>query len=211
MSKNTNIYTYKDNTNTFNIVTDINEWLKAKFINTVTNLVVNEDYYPSLRNLFFDFELINYFTDVDVTEIEKSETSIQDMEDFLKETDIVEYVKDILGEELIETLNKYVDESIEYRTGIHKNPLLESLGSLLKTAEKQMSALNTDKTMDLINKLGNISGDLTPEKIFETYMNSDVFKKIHSNNSKNKGTKKSKNNINPALKVVTTPLPTPKA
>ena len=42
MSKNTNIYTYKDNTNTFNVVTDINEWLKAKFILLLFNYIIDK-------------------------------------------------------------------------------------------------------------------------------------------------------------------------
>ena len=77
---------------------------------------------------------------------------------------------------LIEELNNAVDNGIEYKTGIHKNPISESLGHLLNTIEKKLSGINTDEMMKAAHMITQMTGELTPQNMIDTYAKSDVFK-----------------------------------
>lgn len=173
----TGVYTYNGEEHTFNFYTSLRAVDKLKFVKGVSNSIIEDDYNSVIRHLIFDFMIINTFTDVDISEIENAADSISKIEDFLLETNIVEIVKANAEIGLIEELNNAVDDNIEYRTGIHKNPLTESLSRLLNTIEKKVSGVDTDGMMKMAEVIGSMTGELTPEKIVEAYANSDLFKK----------------------------------
>jgi len=120
--------------------------------------------------------IIAVFTDVNTLEIEDAPDSINRIEDFLADTNVVEIVKANVESGLIEELSNAVDDNIEYRTGIHKNPLAESLSSLLNTVNQKMSGIDTDGIMKMADVIGKMTGKLTPEKMVEAYAKSDLFK-----------------------------------
>ena len=74
-------------------------------------------------------------------------------------------------------MNKAVDDNIEYITGIHKNPIAESLGSLLNTIEKKFSGIDTESMMKMAEVFGNMGDKLTADKVLDAYIKSGVFKK----------------------------------
>ena len=176
----TGVYTYNGEEVSFNFYTSISAYDKVRFVNTVVNTLVDDNYISVIRNLIFDFEIIDVFTDIDTSNIK----DINAIEQFLEETNIVEIVKANIDSNVIEELNKAVDDNIEYRTGIHKNPISESLSNLLNTLEEKVSGIDTEKMMEMAQIFSNVSGELTADKMLEAYSKSDLFKNLLASRKK---------------------------
>lgn len=151
---------------------------KMRFVDAVTNLVVGDNYNSVIRDMIFNFNIINIFTDVDISDITDPENddAINMIEDLLDETNIVEIVMANAQTGLIAELNKAVDDNIAYRTGIHKNPLTESLSNLVNTIERKLDGIDTDAMMKAAQIFSGMTGELTPERMLDAYANSDMFK-----------------------------------
>ena len=115
-------------------------------------------------------------TDIDMSEFKKSSAFLDDVEEFLMETNIVEIVKANAFPTLFDELNNAVDDSIEYLTGIHKNPLNNALTSLINTFERKISEVDLENMMSVANKLNGITDDFTIENLVNAYVKSDVHK-----------------------------------
>lgn len=172
----TGVYTYKNESIPFNFYTELRAVDKIKFINAVCDTLIDTNYYSVIRDLVFDFQIVNVFTDVVVPELQDSPSPISIIEEFLDDTNIVEIVKANVDKKLIAELEKAVDENIEYRTGIHKNTLEDALTSLLHTVEQKINDVDTEGMMEMAMKLNSISDELTPERILQAYSETDMFK-----------------------------------
>lgn len=164
----------------FNFGTDLSIADKQKFVNLVVGLVVDDKtkkYNSILRDLIFDFYIVDILTDVDTTELKGSSFFVNDVEKFLEETNIVDIVKANASPTLFDELNNAVDKSIEYVTGIHNNPLGEALASLVNTLEKKMNKFDMESMMDMAQKFVGMTGDFTPESVVNAYIDSDLHKK----------------------------------
>lgn len=178
MNMKTGIYNYNDESCDFKFYTNLSVANKTKFVNSVVSLVVDENHYNSvIRDLIFDFYIVDIMTDIETKELKKSATFLNDIEDFLLSTNIVEIVKANAFPTLIDELNNAVDKSISYLTGIHPNPLNEAIASLLSTLEKKINEIDLDSMMDMAQKLASMTGEFTPDSIVNAYMNSDMHKK----------------------------------
>lgn len=201
------VYTYNDETHSFNFATNLTAHEKRIFVRTVVEELVGDTYYDSvLRDIIFDYTTILMFTDVDMSSIRTKDengemyTDTELLEEFLLDTNIVEVVKANAFPTLFEELNKAVDKSIEYLTGIHPSPLNDALASLLSTLERKVEEIDLGSAMSMAQKFAGMTGELTPESLMNAYMNSD----IHKNNlveiekakksNKDKKTKNSKKN-----------------
>lgn len=151
---------------------------KVKFVSGITNVLIGDDYLSMLRNLFFDYYIVALFTDVNtgINFNDESIDIIDEIEDFLDETNIVDIVRANVDDELINELNDAIDANIEYRTGIHKNILNDALASLINTLEKKLEGFDMGNAMKMANALNGITGDFTPENIVDAYMKTDVAK-----------------------------------
>ena len=172
----TGAYTYKNESVPFNFYTELRAVDKIKFINAVCDTLIDTNYYSVIRDLVFDFQIVNVFTDIVVPELQDSPSPISIIEEFLDDTNIVEIVKANVDKKLIAELEKAVDENIEYRTGIHKNTLEDALTSLLHTVEQKINDVDTEGMMEMAMKLNSISDELTPERILQAYSETDMFK-----------------------------------
>ena len=172
----TGAYTYKNESIPFNFYTELRAVDNIKFINAVCDTLIDTNYYSVIRDLVFDFQIVNVFTDVVVPELQDSPSPISIIEEFLDDTNIVEIVKANVDKKLIAELEKAVDENIEYRTGIHKNTLEDALTSLLHTVEQKINDVDTEGMMEMAMKLNSISDELTPERILQAYSETDMFK-----------------------------------
>lgn len=162
---------------------------KINFVSMVTEVVVGDTYASIARDMFFDFYLVAMFTDIDISYFYDEEATLKKedeitsrdlviaAEKMVNETNIVDIVTMNIGYELVEELSNAVDADIEYRTGIHKNSIEESLTKLIDTLERKASDIDFDSVMDVGIKLAGISGELTPERILEAYANTDIYKK----------------------------------
>ena len=174
----TGTYVRNGETYNFNFGTDLSTVDKLKLVNSVTDVLVGDKNYNSvIRDLVFNFYVIDIFTDIDTSELKESSFFINDVEQFLDETNIAEIVKANVEDRLIDELNKAVNLNIEYRTGIHTNPLNEALTSLVNTLEKKINDVDLDGMMDMAKLFTGMAGEFTPESVVNAYMNSDTHKK----------------------------------
>lgn len=171
-------YTRNEENIKFNFYTNLSASEKIKFVNAVTNTVVDDNNYNSIiRDMIFDYMIIRMLTDVDVTEISESPNSIDLIEELLDETNIVDIVKANVVDDLIDKLNKAVNVNIEYRTGVKLNNISDSLSRLITTIENKVKDVDTDTMMEMASKISGLTGNITPEDIIEVYSKSDAFKK----------------------------------
>lgn len=177
MNMKTGAYAYNGELHNFNFYTDISIANKLKFVNSVVDLVVNENHYNSvIRDLVFDFYVIDIMTDVDVKELKDSFVFLNDVEEFLFSTNIVEIVKANTSPTLFEELNKAIDLNIQYLTGIHPSPIADSLSLLISALEKKINEVDLNEMMGMVQKFSSMTGELTPESIINAYINSDMHK-----------------------------------
>lgn len=179
------VYTYNGEEHPFNFYTFLNAYNKMLFVNSVTDLLVSDSYNSVIRDLAFDYNIISVFTDVDVSKVANINNTTQEtlnlMEELVYETNIVEIVKNNVIVGLIDELSDAVDDNIRYRTGIHKNPIEESLSHLLNTLESKVAGIDTDNMMKMAQVISNMSGELTADKMLEAYSKSDIFKEKYKN------------------------------
>lgn len=171
-------YIKGDNIFNFNFCTDLSIANKLKFVNSVINILVDEKHYNSIiRDIIFNFYVIDVMTDIDTDEIKKSATFINDVEQLLDETNIVEIVKANAAPTLFDELNNAIDNSLAYLTGIHPNPLNEALSSLIKTLEKKINEVDLNSMMDMAQKFAGMTDNITSESVMNAYLSSDIHKK----------------------------------
>lgn len=162
----------------FNFYTNLTTSKKAKFVNSVVSLVVDgENYNSVIKDLIFDFYVVDIMTDISTIDLKSSDNFLDDVEDFLLETNIVEIVKANAFPTLFDELNGAVDKAIEYKTGIHKNPINDALSSLLSTLEKKIDKVDLDSMMGMAQKFIGMTDEFTPESVVNAYINSDVHKR----------------------------------
>lgn len=148
---------------------------KIRFVSDVCDVVVSEQYYSFLKDLIFDFEIIGIFTDIDVSEIIRSDDYIGEVEKIVTETKIVDIVKSNIDKSIIDELMVAIDNNIEYRTGVHYNPVENSLVELIKIIKDKVESIDTNTIIELANQLSPIANNLTADNIVESYAKSPAF------------------------------------
>ena len=184
MIKNVMTGTYiKDGENyNFDFYTDLSAYDKLKFVKSVTNTLVGDDYNSIIRDLIFDFYIVDIFAiNVDTSFVKNNEEEptvnpIISIEEFLEDNNIAEIIKVNAEDGLIDELNKAIDENIEYRTGIHKNTLNDALTGLINTLEKKLNDVDLGSMLEVMESFGGITDEFTPQNIVNAYMNTDVAK-----------------------------------
>lgn len=182
----TDSFEYNGETIEFNYFTRFNMSNRVAFIDAVVESVVGDDfYYPMLKDMIFDFQLMARFSDVsindyigDIKEMENGEL-LDAIEKFMNETNIGTIMKLGIDINELQILMDGVDKAIEYKTGIHPSPIADGVASILKMAEEKLSGIDLDSANAMAKVFGNMQGNITPDKMLEAYANSDVFKKMH--------------------------------
>ncbi len=163
----------------FNYCYDIPMSQKIAFVDYVVNPVVGDDYYyPMIKDVLFDFRMIQFFTDID-TDVVEGDDVIDQMVEFLESTNAADVVKVSVNFDVVQELYDAVDKAIEYKTGIHPSPIADGIASILDTIEQKFAGIDMDAMTGMAKVFGKLQGDITPDKMLEAYANSDVFKKMH--------------------------------
>lgn len=176
-------YFYNDEVYNFNFATDLSAYRKMMFVNYVVDSLIDEDRYDSIvRDLIFDFGLVSIFTEIDTSFINQKDDDgniinpIIFIEQFLEETNVVDIVKANMEVGLLDELNKAVDKSIEYKTGIHLSPLNNAFASLVSTLEKKVNEFDMGSMMDMAQKFVGMTDELNLDNLVKAYMDSDMHK-----------------------------------
>lgn len=178
----TGVYTKNEDEFKLDIKTSLSAGEKALFVKVATNLLFDEDgnYYSILKDMMFEFALAVMFTNLDTDYIFESDDVYEEVEELIGSSNIADIVIANAEIGLIDSLRKSVDENIEYRTGIRKNTVSESLSNLLNTLDEKVSNfnfnLNDDNVADILSAMTNISSEVNMEKILEAYSKTDMFK-----------------------------------
>lgn len=174
----TGTYLYNGETQNFNFGTNLSSMDKLRFVDSVVDLLVGDRNYNSIiRNLIFDFFIVDIFSDIDTSDFIASSSFVDDVELFLEESNVVDIIKANVDDDVIDELNRAVDLNIEYRTGIHRSPLNEAIANLLNTIEQKIGSVDLNGMMDMAQLFSGMTEEFTPENIVNAYLNSDVHKK----------------------------------
>ena len=180
----TGVLTYKDESYNFDFKTSLSAHDKQLFVKTVVGNIIDDDGYDVvIKDLIFDFAIIDVFTNIDTSFINMKDDDGDDInpiiliEHFLEETGVVDVVKANMEDGLLDELNHAVDLNIQYLTGIHPNPLNEAIAGLVSTLEKKIGQIDLESMMDVAQKFSGTTKDFTLENIVNAYMNSDTHKK----------------------------------
>ena len=175
------VFTYNGEDYEFNFQTSLSALDKMTFVKTVVhNLVDDEGYEIVVKDLIFDFAIIEMFTNIDTSFINAQDDDGNDInpiilvEHFLNETNVVDIVKSNMEADLLDELKHAVDLNIQYLTGIHCNPLSESVAKLISTLEKKVSETDLNGMMEMAQKFVGMTEDFSLENIVNAYMNSDM-------------------------------------
>lgn len=152
---------------------------KLAFVDSVVDaVIVDDNYYPMLKDMMFDFRLIQFFSDVD-TDISDDGNVVDNIEEFLSETNAADVLKINIDLDVLFELVDAVDKAIEYKTGIHPSPISDGIASLLKVVEDKFSDFDVESMTGMAKTFAKMRGDITPDKMLEAYAKSDIFKKQH--------------------------------
>lgn len=177
-------YTYKGKEYTYSIYSNVNVVKKQTFVNTVVKLVVaDEGYQMLLKEKLFYFQLISVFTDIFLdsqAEIAERGFQLQDIVDFIDNTNVVSTIADNLDDGVFEELTEAVNLSIEYKTGIHNDPIKEGLSHLISVIEDKINKLDMDSLVGFAKMIKENPDILTPDKAAEIYSKSESFRKLLS-------------------------------
>lgn len=182
----TGVYTIDGKDNPFAFYTSLNAYRKSQFVVSVCNTLVGDNYNYVLDDLVFDYFIVAIFTDIDVSEVQKSDNGISAMEEFVdKFKPVIDTVKANAVDGVFDELRNAIDLNIEYRTGIHINPISSSLANLIDTLNNKFSGFDLDKMMEIAEPMSKIAGELTPEKMLDAYAKTNIFKEHWGNSEKN--------------------------
>ena len=177
------VFTYNNESYNFEFKTSLSAYDKQVFVKTVVgNLVDDAGYDVVIKDLIFDFVIIDVFTNIDTSFINMKDDEGNDInpiipiEHFLEETNVVDIVKENMETGLLDELNRAVDLDIQYLTGIHSNPINEAITSLISTIEKKIGEVDLDSMMSIAQKFAGMTEDFTLDNIVNAYMNSDIHK-----------------------------------
>lgn len=167
---------------------------KINFVSMVTNILVGENYYSFLKELIFNYYLIDLFTDIDVVDLDEATNSIQAIEDFINSSNIAYVLRSSIGNNTIEELEQAVDDNLEYRTGVHANSISRTVNRLIIKLSEKVDQINTEDINQLASIMGNMTGDITAEKLINAYANSPIFAKSVEDRIKERENKITLNN-----------------
>lgn len=177
------VFTYNNEDYNFDFVTSLSAYEKQMFVKTVINNLIDEEGYDVvLRDLIFDFVIIEMFTNIDTSFINVKDEDGNDIsqiitiEHFLNESNVVDVVKANISDELLDELNHAIDLNVRYLTGIHTNPLGEAVANLVSTLEKKINEVDLEGMMGMAQKFAGMTEGFNLENLVNAYMNSDVHK-----------------------------------
>ena len=182
----------------FKYRTELTLQQKVSFVNFVLGVIFDDDYcFSIIKNEVFDIALIYMFTDVLKYE-EDFTFSLNNIEEMLNTTNVIEILKKEIDNDLIKDLNEVIDKNIAYKTGVNVNSISTSFSSLLKTIENKVSDFDVDEFSNTLKKFGDITNGMSPDKIIELYTKTDAYKKNYKGtlSTKNKQIRELKKEIN---------------
>nr|DAU74235.1 MAG TPA: hypothetical protein [Caudoviricetes sp.] len=181
----TGVYTLDGEDTPFAFYTSLSAYRKSQFVVSVSNILVGDNYNYVIRDLAFDFCIVAIFTDIDTADVQDADDGITAMEEFVEKfKPVIDIVKANIEDGVLDELRTAIDLNIEYRTGIHINPISSSLASFLDTIERKVDGIDLNSMMDLAQSMAGISDELTADKLLDAYAKTNIFKEHWGDSNK---------------------------
>lgn len=177
-----NFYTYNNEEVEYHYSPTMTYSEQVSFVKSVSNMVLFNDgtYIPLLKDIMFNFFLINDFTDIDISMFnnEFGDFDIDKFADFDNNTGLSNSIKTNIDTTLLYNLIDSVDSCIAYKTGISKDNIGMAVVELINTLKKKIDTFGNNIDSDTVLKFMqnfNESG-LNANEIAKVYFNSNEFK-----------------------------------
>lgn len=147
---------------------------RADMVDSITSMVWaqdadgNEHFAPYLRKFAYDFNILNYFTNISLPD------DMNKVWEFVDSVDIASVIIDAVGDGYIENIIREANEAIEYRKAeILKrsklDSILDSLSGVAKSVGEKTEKLDMNGLLDIMEKHApELKGEL--EKLLKTQM-----------------------------------------
>lgn len=147
---------------------------RADMVNSIVSMVWSQDengtemYAPYLRKFAYDFNILNYFTNIQLPD------DMDKVWEFVDSADIAGMIIDFVGGGYIENIIREANEAIEYRKAeILKRSKLDnifdSLSGIMKTVGDKTQNLDMNGMLELVEKYApELKGELN--KILQAQM-----------------------------------------
>lgn len=167
-----NIYKYNNEEIKYSIKPYVSMLDRIKIIKDTTRIcIIDDDYFSCLKDIAFNIALINVLTDIDLGDM-----SIDDTEDFIKNTDVITTIKNIVGENFIKELKQEANYNIEYKTGIHEDSISKCVSDFFKILNEKIRFDQT-KANAILEKLNSLDFEkLDINSLVDSYIKSEEFK-----------------------------------
>jgi len=148
---------------------------KTNFVDFVVGNIVDagsKRYRSFIRDIMFDFAIVRFMTNIDTSTVISGEDSfddqISDMEYFLKNLDVPNYISPCIKKELLDELNLVIDQNIEYATGIKLNDIGRSICSFIDMLKENLAGMDAKALCDIAqvankSENGNIANGIVNE------------------------------------------------
>lgn len=167
-----NIYKYNNEEIKYSIKPYVSILDRIKIIKDTTRIcIIDDDYFSCLKDVAFNIALINVLTDIDLGDM-----SIDDTEDFIKNTDVITTIKNTVGENFIKELKQEANYNIEYKTGIHEDGISKGVSDFFKILNEKIRFDQT-KANAILEKLNSLDFEkLDINSLVDSYIKSEEFK-----------------------------------
>lgn len=182
MMTGTYIDNRKDEAIGFEFKTNLSSSEKVGFVIATVNMLFQTDksgekiYLSVIKDMIFDYAIIKYFTNIDLSFIDDSDSMLGDIEEFINNTNAAEIVKVNADVDVIEGLARSVSDNIMYRTGIRPDDIYRSLSELVNNIAKKVDSIDIEQMMKMADTINNAKDDFTPDGIAHAYYNSKLYK-----------------------------------
>lgn len=182
----TGVYTLDGEDTPFAFYTSLSAYRKSQFVVSVSNILVGDNYNYVIRDLAFDFCIVAIFTDIDTADVQDANDGITAMEEFVEKfKPVIDIVKANVEDGVLDELHTAIDLNVEYRTGIHINPISHSLASFIDTIDRKVDGIDLNSMMDLAQSMAGISDELTADKLLDAYAKTNIFKEHWGDHNEN--------------------------
>lgn len=167
-----NIYKYNNEEIKYSIKPYVSILDRIKIIKDTTRIcIIDDDYFSCLKDVAFNIALINVLTDIDLGDM-----SIDDTEDFIKNTDVITTIKNTVGENFIKELKQEANYNIEYKTGIHEDSISKCVSDFFKILNEKIR-FDQIKANAILEKLNSLDFEkLDINSLVDSYIKSEEFK-----------------------------------
>ena len=154
------------------VKTRLSIYERADMVNSIANMVwatdeeENDSFAPYLRKFAYEFNILNYFTNISLPD------DMGKVWDFIDSTDIACEVIDCVGGGYIENIIREADEAIEYRkqqklSRSKLDSLIDSLGGVVKLISDKTKNLDMNGLLGMLQTFSpELKGEL--EKIIQS-------------------------------------------